>query len=344
MGPLSTRYLEALERHLERADESALTLAYELGRSALQEGFGVLAMATAHHEALSDLAAAGIDGPEVERAAEMFFVEALGPFEMAHRGFREAANILNELNDRLEREIRRIAHSLHDDVQQILAAVSIQIEDARRDLPEPAAGRLGTALQQIEQAAGRVRHLSHELRPTILDDFGLVPALEYLADTFSKGGQLKVRIDGVDSIGRLKPAVEIALYRIVQESLTNIVRHARARRARIGVRSARGNLRMTIRDDGEGFDVEEVMRRGGERGLGLAGMRKRVEALVGLLQIQSAPGKGTDIVVTIPLSVATGGTQNAADSTGHRRRSQPGPGVTARSARKGGVRSPRGRR
>jgi signal transduction histidine kinase len=320
-----------------------LTLAYEVGRAALQEGFGVLAMATAHHEALSDLAESGIDGPEVERAAEMFFVEALAPFEMAHRGFREAAGILNELNDRLEREIRRIAHSLHDDVQQILAAVSIQIEDARRDLPEPAAARLDTALQQIDQAAARVRHLSHELRPTILDDFGLVPALEYLAETFSKGGQLDVRIEG-KPFGRLKPAVEIALYRIVQESLTNIVRHARARRARIGVRSARGNLRMTIRDDGEGFDVDEVMRRGGERGLGLAGMKKRVEALVGLLQVQSAPGKGTDIVVTIPLSVATGGTENAADSTGHRRRSQPRTGVAARPAREGGIRSPRGRR
>ena len=343
MGPLSARYLHALESHLERADESALTLAYEVGRAALQEGFGVLAMATAHHEALSDLAESGIDGPEVERAAEMFFVEALAPFEMAHRGFREAAGILNEINDRLEREVRRIAHSLHDDVQQILAAVSIQIEDARRDLPEPAAARLDTAVRQIDQAAARVRHLSHELRPTILDHFGLVPALEYLADTYAKSGQLDVRIEG-KPVGRLKPAVEIALYRIVQESLTNIVRHARARRARIGVRSSRGNLRMTIRDDGVGFDVDEVMSRGGERGLGLAGMKKRVEALVGLLQIQSAPGKGTDIVVTIPLSVAAGGTEDAADSTGHRRRSQPRPGVAARAAGKGGVRSPRRRR
>jgi signal transduction histidine kinase len=342
VGPLTVRYLDALERHLERADESALHLAYEIGRSALKEGHGVLAMASAHHEALTDLAETGIDGPEVERAAELFFVEALAAFEMAHRGFREAAGILNELNDQLEREIRRIAHSLHDDVQQLLAAVSIQIEDVRRDLAEPAAKQLGAALEQLEQAAASVRHLSHELRPTILDDFGLVPALEYLAETFSKGGQLRVSVEG-GAIERLKPAVEIALYRVVQESLTNIVRHARARRARIGVRSTRGNLRLRIRDDGVGFDVEGALRRGGQRGLGLAGMKKRVEALVGLLQIQSVPGKGTDIVVTIPLSAATGGGEHGADPSRAGRRPQSRSGVPARAPGEGGVRGHRRR-
>jgi two-component system sensor histidine kinase UhpB len=294
---LAARYGAALESYLERCDEESLSRAYELGRRALYEGAGVLEIATVHRKALETaLARGGRDSGALLRASQEFFVEVLGPFEMAHRGYREAAGILRELNDRLENEIKRIAHSLHDEVQQLLAAVSIMLEQIVQDLPEPSSSRLAGVLEHVDSVAGQVRRLSHELRPTILDDLGLVAALEFLAEGVARRGRIEIAVAG-SVAGRLKPSTEIALYRIAQEALANVVRHAGARRVEVRVRSAPDTLSLRIRDDGDGFDVDAALGRTGQRGLGLVGIKERVEALGGTLHIDSAPGQGTELAV-----------------------------------------------
>jgi signal transduction histidine kinase len=145
-----------------------------------------------------------------------------------------------------------------------------------------------------------VRRLSHELRPTLLDDMGLVPALEYLAQGISERTGMPITIEGFRD-SRLPPGVETALYRVVREALNNVVKHAKATRVRVSVQKEGAAARCSVRDDGVGFDVSSVAKRKGERGFGLAGIRERLGALSGTVQINSAPGWGTELLVTIPL-------------------------------------------
>jgi two-component system, chemotaxis family, sensor kinase Cph1 len=142
--------------------------------------------------------------------------------------------------------------------------------------------------------------LSHELRPTILDDLGLVPALELLAEGISSRAGVRIRI--ASSLHRRAPApLETTLYRIVQEALTNVVRHSRARNACVElIPYGTGQLRCTIRDDGTGFDIAALTSRKQPGGLGLVGIRERLTAVGGSFQIHSQPGLGTEVVVLVP--------------------------------------------
>ncbi len=152
-------------------------------------------------------------------------------------------------------------------------------------------------LDKIEE---QLRHLSHELRPTILDDLGLGPALEFLADGVSKRTGLQITVEG--SPGKRLPApTETALYRIVQEALTNVTKHAQATRVYIKFMRNRRFLRGVIRDDGLGFDVPVVLTRRGSRGLGLTGIRERLHAVGGTLDIIATPRGGTQLILTVPL-------------------------------------------
>src|SRR5439155_18135721 len=172
----------ALEQYLSEPEELALTRAYELGRKALAEGLGVLELATVHSRAL----AAVLERPlaDTEKvllldALEKFFVEVLSPFEMAHRGFRDANVVLHRLNDVLEGQAKRIASALHDEASQLLASVHLALADVASRLPPERAEELQTARGLLDQIEQRLRNLAHELRPPILEDLGLVPALEF---------------------------------------------------------------------------------------------------------------------------------------------------------------------
>jgi len=140
----------------------------------------------------------------------------------------------------------------------------------------------------------------HELRPTILDDLGWIPAIRFLAEGISKRAGLPIHIDAAVS-GRLPSAIETTLYRIVQEALTNAVKHAKA--SNIWIRAWRENLVLcgSIRDDGGGFDSSQARAIPGRKGLGLIAMQERVTAIGGTLQIDSRPGLGTELSIRIPL-------------------------------------------
>lgn len=198
-----------------------------------------------------------------------------------------------------EEEARRIAHELHDEAGQLLASVHIALDELVAQAPErsEALQRIHALLDRVE---GQLRRLSRELRPTILDDLGLGPAVEWLAQGVSERTGVSITVDA--PILRLPSAMETALYRIVQEAVTNAIRHAGARHMEIRVWQEDAMVHAAVRDDGRGFDAEATMARRGERGLGLLGMRERLDALGGRFELRSAPGHGTEVSVAIPIA------------------------------------------
>jgi signal transduction histidine kinase len=196
-----------------------------------------------------------------------------------------------------EEEARRIAHELHDEAGQLLAALHITLDDLAAQVPaqDTSFRKLREVLDRVE---AQLRRLARELRPTILDDLGLAPALEWLAQGLAERRDVSVTIDALER--RLAPEVETALYRIVQEALTNAVRHARPRRITVEVREEGPEIRAVVRDDGRGFDAAAALARRGDRGLGLIGIRERAEALGGTADIRSTPNQGTELCVVIP--------------------------------------------
>ncbi|HXT40610.1 MAG TPA: ATP-binding protein [Candidatus Angelobacter sp.] len=298
MAGLQSDYERALGGYLRQGDETALKQAYEFGRRALAEGHGILDMVVLYQGALEAKVREN-PNPDVVRRAGAFFVETMSPFEMTHRAFGEANATLRRLNEALEGETRRIARALHDESGQLLAAVHIQLQDAARDLPAVKRGRIREVETLLEQIEEQLRHFSHELRPAILDDYGLVPALQSLAEKFTKRFGTPATVDG--KLGQRSTAtLEAAMYRVAQEALNNIARHAKASRVNIQLWQNAGEFHCCIRDDGVGFDPASLGTGDGST-LGLQGMRERIHALGGTLQVKSAPQKGTEIQITVPM-------------------------------------------
>jgi two-component system sensor histidine kinase UhpB len=213
---------------------------------------------------------------------------------------RRAREALLRLNETREEEAKRIAHALHDAASQLLVAVQIELADLASTSPPGIKERLRQMSEHLDQVEEHLRRLSHELRPTILDDLGLLPALGLLVEGVSKRTGLPITVAGTTG-GRLPPAIETALYRTVQEALTNVRKHAHARLAKVELTRENQAVRCTIWDDGVGFDPLRVLGRQGQRGLGLIGMRERLEPFRGTLDIKSSPHAGTELIVTIPL-------------------------------------------
>jgi signal transduction histidine kinase len=299
---LSSAYAGALARYLAEPDETALVAAYELGRKALADGQGILEMATAHSHAIGNvLPQVPTDGERahVLDALEKFQNEALSPFEMAHRGFHDANLVLRRLNDVLEGQVRRIAYALHDEAAQLLASVHLALAELAVKQPEVTKDihSTRTLLNQIED---RLRRLSHELRPPILEDLGLTAALDFLADSVSKRWGLPVSVD-VSNDRALPVTVETTIYRIAQEALTNVARHSQATHAQVRLVRQGPQIACSVSDDGIGFDAEAIATRPGPRGLGLVEIQERVVALGGVLRIGPRTGRGTELTVEIPV-------------------------------------------
>lgn len=295
-------YRSALCGYADGGGELALGRAYELGRRALEEQVSVVELASLHHQVLIDLIRTSENEQHKEqllRSGAEFLSECVSPYEMAHRGFQDAVKALRQLNETLEEEIKRIAYAVHDEAGQLLVAVHLALAEVAMGMPEAQQEQFTRIKDLLNEVEKHLRRYSHELRPTILDDLGWIPAIRFLADGVSKRANLPIHIDATVS-GRLPTAVETTLYRIVQEALTNAVKHANA--TNVWIRAWREDFTQccTIRDDGAGFKV----RRGQgtpRKGLGLVAMRERVSAVGGTLQIESRPGHGTEISIRLPL-------------------------------------------
>lgn len=305
---LDVRYREALIEYLAHPDETRLERAYGLGRRALADGLGVLDMATTHSQALAAVLAvpdnSSTDRAQLAGAVERFFLEAISPFEIAHRSFRDANRELHRLNDVLENQAKRIAYALHAEASQLVASVHLALADVATRLPPEHAEEIQSARGLLDQVEDRIRQISHELRPTILDDLGLAPAIEFLADGISQRWGIPVTVRAAVT-GSLPLTVETALYRAAQEGLTNVARHAQATIAELTLSRSPHIVACSVRDDGIGCDPAVLASSNtGRRGLGLIEIRERMAALGGTLRlVPRVPG--TEFVVEIPVEAST---------------------------------------
>lgn len=195
-----------------------------------------------------------------------------------------------------ETERRRVARELHDSVSQLLASARYRLHALEERLPSGTREFTAGAQDAVDRALSEVRRISHGLRPRELDDLGLAVALRMLAVDFEARTGLAVTLRGAQLEPRLSADREEACYRIVQEALTNIERHAQARRVTLHLTRSRTAVRLVIRDDGRGMD-----RDGRPPGLGLMHMRERAEQVGGIYQIGPARGGGTEIIARLPL-------------------------------------------
>ena len=301
-------YVSLLREHVSGGRERTLERAYDLGRRAISQQRSLVELASLHHNALQKLCAEAKDKKERERLLRYgasFLAECLSPYEMAHRGFQDSVKALRQLNETLEEEIKRIAYSVHDEAGQLLVAVHLALADLARELPEGQKTEIKRITELLNDVEKHLRRYSHELRPTILDDLGWIPAIRFLAEGISKRACLLVHIEATGS-GRLPGPMEVTLYRTVQEALNNSVKHARAKNVWIRAWLADHALNCSIRDDGAGFDSKSVVKTSGRKWLGLVAMRERVSAIGGTLCIISAPGEGTELSIRLPLEATYG--------------------------------------
>jgi PAS domain S-box-containing protein len=226
----------------------------------------------------------------------------------AERRLAEYSARLGTLSRRVltvqEEERRAVARELHDELGQVLTAVRLNLQTLRRRAAQPELGPVfDDSLTLLESAIAEVRALSTRLRPTILDDLGLEAALRSHLQRSSGRAELKLDADIRLPQRRLDPAVETACFRIVQEAMTNAMRHAGAKRLAVTLQVVNGELVLSVRDDGQGFDLAAAAGRAvrGESA-GLSGMEERAQLAGGRLEMNTAPGHGTEVRALFPLA------------------------------------------
>lgn len=214
---------------------------------------------------------------------------------------KRARESLRHLTEALEQEAKRIAHALHDEAGQLLASVHIALESVARDLPAAQGQRVRGIQGLLDEIESQLRRLSHELRPTILDDLGLVPAIEFLGQGISARTGVPISVEG-SGVGRLPAHVEEVLYRVTQEALTNASKHAKATSITVTLEQTDSELHCRVRDDGVGFNLRAALTSTDERGFGLINMRERLKFVGGNCEIISSPDHGCEILATVPLT------------------------------------------
>lgn len=220
--------------------------------------------------------------------------------------------LISKIIQAQEEERQRISQQIHDGPTQTMSNLVLQAEVCERFIdkdPEEAKTELAGLKATIHHTLQEMRRFIFDVRPMILDDLGLVPTLRRYLQDFGERNNISTNFVLQGSESRLPKHLEISLFRVIQEALTNIAKHAHAPHARVALEIEERKVTIAVEDDGVGFNVtemEEAMRRGTRRMMGLSNMRQRVEKLLkGRLTIESTPGKGTRVVATIPLEGGT---------------------------------------
>ncbi len=240
-------------------------------------------------------------------------VDEIGQLAAALERMRKAL-VQDELLGRLlrkviaaqEEERKRLARELHDETSQQLTALGMQLDLIGRTFPAgaPVSARLDDTKQLVGRMVDDLHRVIYDLRPSILDDLGLLPAIRWYAERLSKRG-VTVQFEFPESSPDLSPEARIAVYRVVQEALSNVERHAHAETVLVACDESSTGLTIEVEDDGVGFDPEEMRQpRESGQGLGLLGMRERLSLLGGTCSVESQPGKGTRVLLKLPLDAA----------------------------------------
>ena len=304
-------------RTIAATDASADGRTAELaGALAARDVSSVLVAPIRFREQLAGAVAVEQVGPAHTWSAEArSFAAALADFaaralaaaerEQKDAELREAYDLLGRLHRRVEtakeEERRHLARDMHDELGQILTALKLRLQMAMKS--GTGGGVLEASVDMVDRLIARARKMSIDLSPPLLDEVGLAPAIRAHLERGTTPPEMRVDLDTAGLDERLPAEVETAAFRVVQESLTNAVRHADARRVEISVRREVGHLALSVRDDGRGFDVAEARRASG-RGehFGVVGMAERVKGLGGTLEVRSRPGQGTEVHATLPVA------------------------------------------
>lgn len=339
---LRDSYRLTLRDYMRDGGEAGLAHAYECGREASIAGLGVLDLVRMHHVVLGELkvspeAVAIATSSAAEERAQEFLLEALSPFEAAHRGYRRAhealrarerelsegrahyENLFKEargmeealrlLSKRMvyaqEEERKKFSRELHDEVGQALNAMTMNLAALKRltECATPAAvARIDDTVQLVERTIETVHRFARELRPAMLDELGLEAALRACVRGFAERTGHGVEFHGRLEGNLLTPDQRIVIYRVAQESLNNVAKHASATHVDVILWREGGSAILEIRDNGRGFLPAPRRVEPDRQRLGLLGMEERVRLVNGRFHIGSRPGAGTIVRVEIPLA------------------------------------------
>jgi signal transduction histidine kinase len=213
----------------------------------------------------------------------------------------ELARLSARMVEQHEEERRRLSRELHDETGQVFSAVKMELGVIRDGAPPAQGARLDQVLDLIDTGIRSIRNVTNDLRPSMLDDLGLLPALRSLVAEFSERSGMQVGLAAPATLPPLSEKAELALFRVLQEALSNVLRHAEARSVDIGISVSRDGVLLEVRDDGRGLSADatpERLERAGH--MGLAGMRERIGALGGTVRFQGEPGGGARLEVLLP--------------------------------------------
>jgi signal transduction histidine kinase len=227
----------------------------------------------------------------------------------AEETLRDYAERLQVLSHRVvevqEEERRHLARELHDEVGQVLSAIVVNLHAVKGVCDAAAWPRLDECLGIVDGAIQQVRNLSLDLRPSMLDDLGLAATLRWLVDHQAQRTGLAAHFIVQSSGAHLPSNLATACYRVAQEALSNVMRHAQARGVWVELSQGEDEVRLVVRDDGVGFDLVEARRRAARgASLGLSGMQERIELLGGQFTVESEPGHGTSLRIRVPVTSA----------------------------------------
>jgi PAS domain S-box-containing protein len=303
--------VQADERHFDGVDQQTGLALRSILTVPLQTSSGVIGVIQAVDTEVDAFDATSLQLLEALAAIAAAAISNARLFEEVQDGRARLQTLSQRLVEAQETERRRVARELHDVIGQALTAVKINLQAAQRllDVPEPEE-RLRQSLEQVvnnvENTLQQVRDLSVNLRPSLLDDLGLVPAVRWYLDRQAQQVGFSAQFFADPTLERrLPPHLEVACFRIVQEALTNVARHAHAQSVRVEMREQNQELVLCIVDDGVGFDVQKALQ-DSARGvsLGLLGMQERVNLVGGKVEFVSALNKGTTITIRLPLTLA----------------------------------------
>jgi signal transduction histidine kinase len=231
----------------------------------------------------------------------------VGLFETVRRHEIELRELSERLVQMREETLRGVSRELHDGVGQALAAIKVDLTSIEKGAVDGGElrERVHAVQTDVTELIQEVRRMSQLLRPSMLDDLGLVPSLRMLVESVSARTGIPIRLRTPAVERRMPPAIEVLLFRVTQEALTNMVKHAQARTARVELTQTDTHATLTIDDDGVGFDVEALRRRPRPSGVGLLGMRERVAYHRGWMEVRSRPCEGVRITLSIPIAEAT---------------------------------------
>ena len=246
----------------------------------------------------------GVDRAAADTKTTTLMIQEISEHKLAEETLRTSGKQLREFAARVEavreEERTRVAREIHDELGQALTVLKLDLSWLQGQIPRTqtqARNKMKSMLLHVDETIERVRRIASELRPSILDDLGLLPAIEWQVEDFQKRTGIRCKLQSNAEKVEFSPEASAALFRVVQEALTNIVRHAAASSAQVDLMSDGRDLRMSITDDGKGITEERI---NDLRSLGIVGMKERISRVGGEFRIRSQRGQGTRIEISLP--------------------------------------------